>query len=359
MRVGIIGLGKSGKSALFHTLTERVPEPPSGKPHRRLGRAIVPDERVEQIARMENSTKKTYAEVNFLDPEGFASEVGKNLNSELLAMVRGSELLALVVRAFSDPSIMHPLGSIDGERDLVNCFGDLIIQDLAVFEARYERSVSSFERGDKDLKQEIVTLEKVLNVLGDGKFLIQSEWTKEDLEILHPFEPLTLKSGIVVWNVDEDAAFGRGGIGITDNVKQICAEKGWGVGSVRLSLESEVMEIDADERRDFSRELGLIETVRDRFLTAVYDRLGLISFYTAGPKEAAARAIKRGDTAWDAAGKIHSDIQHGFIRAEVMSFDDYVKYGSEDGVKKAGRYRVEKKEYVVQEGDIFYFRFNV
>ncbi len=359
MRVGIIGLGQSGKSSLFHTMTEQVPEPPSGRPHRRLGRALVPDERVEYIAKNEGSKKKTYAEVNFLDPDGFAPEAGKSLTSELLMMVRGCDLLALVVRAFSDPSIMHPLGSVDGVRDISNCFNDLIIQDLAVFEGRYERSTKQYGRGDKSLKLEIETLEKVMDILGEGNFLSEAEWSKDELEILNKFEPLTLASGIVVWNVNEDAAFGRGGVGVPTEVKQLCDDKGWGCGAVRLLLESEVMEIDPEERRGFGEQLGLIETVRDRFLTAVYDRLGLLSFYTAGPKEAAARAIRRGESAWDAAGRIHSDIQRGFIRAEVMSFDDYVKFGSEDGVKKAGRYRVEKKEYVVQEGDIFYFRFNV
>ncbi len=359
MRVGIIGLGQSGKSSLFHTLTEQTPEPPSGKPHRRLGRALVPDERVEYIARNENAKKKTFAEVNFLDPDGFPPESGKSLTSEFLAMVRGCDLLALVVRAFRRESIMHPLGSVDGLRDIRNCFSDLLIQDLAVFEGRHERSSKAYSHGDKDLKLEIDTLEKAIAALGNDRFLSGVEWSKQELQIIRHFEPLTLKSGIVVWNVDEDAAFGRGGVGIPEDVKALCAERGWGVGAVRLSLESEVMEIEYEERTEFSHELGIDETVRDRFLIAVYDRLGLLSFYTAGPTEAAARAIRRGDTAWDAAGKIHSDIQRGFIRAEVMSFDDYVKYGNEEGVKKAGRYRVEKKEYVVQDGDIFYFRFNV
>jgi GTP-binding protein YchF len=359
MKVGIIGLGQSGKSSLFHTLTEQAPEPPSGKPHRRMGRALVPDEKVEYIARNENSLKKTYAEVTFVDPDGFSPDSTKSLIAELLGMVRGSDLLALVIRAFSAPSVMHPLGSVDGLRDLKNCFSDLVIQDLAVFEGRYERSIKAYERGEKALKPELDTIEKIMSILNKGQFLLKEEWSKQELAIINNFEPLTAKNGVVVWNVDENAAFGRGGVGVPQDVKNISAEQGWGVGSVRLSLESEVMEIDRDERVEFGQELGLYETARDRFLTAVYDRLGLLSFYTAGPKEAAARAIRRGDTAWDAAGKIHSDIQRGFIRAEVMSFEDYKKYGSEEGVKKAGRYRIEKKEYVVQEGDIVYFRFNV
>lgn len=359
MRVGISGLGHSGKSSLFHTLTEQAPDAPSGKPHRRLGRALVPDERVEYIAQNENAQKKTYAVVNFLDPDGFPPESGKSLNTELLAMIRGCDLIALVIRAFKSPSIMHPLGSIDPMRDLINCFSDLVIQDLAVLEGRFERTSRSYNGGDKDLKPEFDTLEKAIASLGDDMFLSQIEWSKQETEILTRFEPLTLKSGIVVLNVDEDAAFGRGGVGVPPDVKQLCESRGWGVGAVRLSIESEVMEIELDERKSFSRELGIAETVRDRFLVAVYERLGLLSYYTAGPKEAAARAIRRGDTAWDAAGKIHSDIQRGFIRAEVMSFDDYKEHGSGDAVKRAGKYRIEKKEYVVQEGDIFFFRFNV
>jgi len=236
MRVGIIGLGRSGKSSLFHTLTEQVPEPPSGKPHRRLGRALVPDERVEYIAKNENAKKKTFAEVVFLDPDGFPPEAGKSLTSEFLAMVRGCDLLALVVRAFRRESIMHPLGSVDGLRDIRNCFSDMIIQDLAVFEGRYERTSKAYGRGDKDLKPEIDTLEKAIATLGDDKFLGQVEWSKSEREILANFEPLTLKSGIVVWNVDEDAAFGRGGIGNPEDVKSLCAEKVWGVGEVRLFM---------------------------------------------------------------------------------------------------------------------------
>ena len=359
MKVGIIGLGKSGKSSLFYNLTEQAPGPPSGKPHRRPGRALVPDEKVEYIARNENSLKKTYAEITFLDPDGFPPDSLKSLNSELLGMVRDCDLLTPVIRVFSDPSVMHPLGSVDSHRDLKICFSDLIIQDLAVFEGRFERSKKAFDRGDKTIKPEIDTVEKAMNTLSEDKFLREIEWSKPETEILSQFEPLTLKGGIIVLNVDEDAKFGRGGVGVPEEIKNLCNEKGWGVGASRLSLESEVMEIDREERGEFGRELGVQVTVRDRFLTAVYDRLGLLSFYTAGPKEAAARAIRRGETAWDAAGKIHSDIQRGFIRAEVMSFEDYKKFGSEEGVKKAGKYRVEKKEYVIQEGDIVYFRFNV
>ncbi len=359
MKVGIIGLGQSGKSSLFHTLTGQPVDTSSGRPHKRPGRALVMDDRVEHIAKNECSKKKTYAEVNFVDPVGFTPDQGKNLSSELLGMIRDSDLLVLVVRAFSAPSVAHPRESVDGMRDINICFSDMIVQDMYLFEGLLERSKKAFERGIKDLAKEIDAASKAVEALSDGQLLSEVEWTSEELEILNAYQPLTLKNGIVLWSVDEDASCGTGGVGVPEECKILCKEKGWGIEAVRLSLESEVMDLDDEDREEFSRELGLDESIRDWFPPIVYKRLGLLSFYTAGPKEAAARAIHQGETAWDAAGKIHSDIQRGFIRAEVMSFEDYCKFGSEDEVKKAGRYRVEKKEYIVQEGDIFYFRFNV
>lgn len=357
MRVGIVGLGQSGKSSLFYSVTGQPPEPPSGKPRRRLGQAVIPEPRVELVARLDGSKKTTYPEVTFIDPEGFPPEVSKSLSGEMLGMVRESELVALVVRVFSNPSVMHPAGSVDGARDLETCFSDLIIQDLAVLEGRHSRALKEYERGKKELAREVMALEKAMKAFEEGRFLLQADLSSIDKEHLAPFELLTMKQGIVVWNVDEDAQFGKGGKGVPQEVKAMCEERGWGVGSASLAIETEIMEIDPEDRPAFLKDMGVEETVRDRFLSAVYKRLGMITFFTGGPVEAAARTIPAGSTAHDAAGKVHKDIQRGFIRAEVMSFDDLEKLGSVEAVRKSGKYRLEKKEYVVQDGDIIHFRF--
>jgi GTP-binding protein YchF len=358
MRVGIIGLGRSGKSSLFHSLTGLPNEPPSGKPRRRLGRAIVPEPRVELVAKLDGSKKITYPDIGFADPEGFPPESAKSLGSEMLGMVRDAELIALVIRAFTAPTVMHPAGNVDGKRDLETCIADLIIQDLAVLENIHAKAAKEFERGKKELKREVEAVHKAIDILSGDKFLSQAGLTQEEKTILATYEPLTLKQGIVVWNVDEGAEFGRGGVGVPDEIKDLCENRGWGVGAASLKVETEIMDIDPSERDEFLKDLGLTETIRDRFLGAIYKRLGLITFFTGGSVEAAARQVPSGSTAWDAAGKVHNDIQKGFIRAEVMSFQDLEKFGSVDAVRKAGKYRLEKREYTVQDGDIIHFRFN-
>jgi hypothetical protein len=359
MHVGIIGLGRSGKSSLFYSMTGQAPEPPSGRPHRRLGVARIPEPRVELIARLDGSKRTSYPEITFIDPEGFPADVGKSLSGEMLGMVREAQLLALVVRAFGSPSIMHPAGSVDGMRDIETCSADLIIQDLDVLETRLSRIRKEYERGKKELRRELEAVEKAVATLEDGQFLTQIELSDVEKQELEQFELLTLKQGIIVWNVDEDAEFGSGGRGVPDEVKAVCDERGWGVGAASLAIETEIMEMAPEDRKDFLDDLGIQKTIQERLLTALYKRLGLITFFTGGPVEAAARPIPAGTSAYDAAGKVHKDIQKGFIRAEVMGFDDLRELGSVEAVRKAGKYRLEKKEYIVQDGDIIHFRFNV
>ena len=359
MRVGIIGLGQSGKSSLFYSMTGQPLEPPSGRPRRRLGRATVPEPRVDLVARLDNSKKTSYPEIVFIDPEGFPADTAKSLGSEMLGMVRNADIIALIIRAFKAPTIMHPSGTVNGLRDIDNCFSDMIIQDLAVLEGRHKRVLKEFDRGRKELKRELKAVEKAVEILEDGKFIRQGDLDSFEIEKLEAFELLTMKNGIIVWNVDEDGEFGSGGRGVPDEVKAKCDERGWGVGAASLAIETEIMEIDPNDRKEFLDDLGIMKTIQDRFLTAVYKRLGLVTFFTGGTKEAAARQIPEGTTAFDAAGKVHNDIQRGFIRAEVMSFDDLNELGSVDSVRKAGKYRLEKKEYIVQDGDIIHFRFNV
>jgi len=359
MRVGIIGLSQSGKSSLFYSLTGQPPEPPSGKPRKRLGSAKIPEPRVDLIAEHDGSKKITYPEISFIDPEGFSPEIGRNLNAEMLGMVRESDLLALVVRNFTDPSIMHPFGAVNGSRDLDICFGDLIIQDIAVLENRIKRVRKDYDRGKKELKRELDAIEKALEILESGKFLIQENLNDIEKEKLQPFELLTMKDGIVVWNVSDDAEFGSGGRGVPEEIKKICESRRWGAGAASLAIETEIMEMDPPDRKEFMDDLGIQKIIQDRFLVAVYKRLGLITFFTGGPVEAAARPVPQGTSAFIAAGKVHRDIQSGFIRAEVMSFSDLKELGTVDAVRKAGKYRLEKKEYMVQDGDIIHFRFNV
>jgi ribosome-binding ATPase len=310
------------------------------------------------VAKLDRSKKTTYPEVVFVDPEGFPADTAKGLGGEMLGMVRDADLLALVIRAFSNPRVMHPSGTVNPERDLETCFADMIVGDLSVFEKVEHRVAKEFERGKKELKREYDLLHKSIAALNDGKLLIELDLAPEEKILLEQYEPLSLKQGIVVWNVDEDAEYGRGGVGVPDNIKQKCDDRKWGAGAASLAIESDIMDIAPEDRDAFLSDLGLTETIQDRFLGAIYKRLGLITFFTGGPVEAAARQIPAGSSAWDAAGKVHNDIQKGFIRAEVMGFEDLQKHGSVDAVRKAGKYRLEKREYVVQDGDIIFFRFN-
>jgi ribosome-binding ATPase len=254
---------------------------------------------------------------------------------------------------------MHPMGNIDGRRDLETCFADLIIQDLATLEKHQTKTLKEYERGKKELKNEVDAVDKAIKGLSDNKLLIETNLNHEEKVLLEPYELLTLKQGIVVWNVDEGTEFGRGGVGVPEEIKRICESRKWGVGAASLKVELEIMDIDEADRPAFLEDLHVTETIRDRFLGAIYKRLGLITFFTGGQVEAAARQIPAGSSAWDAAGKVHNDIQKGFIRAEVISFEDLEKFGTVDAVRKAGKYRLEKREYVVQDGDIIHFRFNV
>jgi len=359
MRVGIIGLGQSGKSSLFYSMTGQPPDPPSGRPHRRLGVAKIPEPRVELIAKLDGSKKTSYPEITFIDPEGFPADASKSLSGEMLGMAREADLLTLVVRAFGNPAVMHPRGTVDPHRDLDSSFADLIIQDLAVLEGRLKKIRKDYERGKKEFRRELEAAEKAVAALEDDKFLIQVPFNNVEKQDLAALELLTMKDGIVAWNVDEDAEFGSGGRGVEPNVKEICDKRGWGAGAASLAIETEIMEMEATDRPDFLKDLGIEKTIQERLLTAIYKRLGLITFFTGGPVEAAARPVPTGTSAYDAAGKVHRDIQKGFIRAEVMGFDDLNEHGSVEAVRKAGKYRLEKKEYTVQDGDIIHFRFNV
>jgi hypothetical protein len=349
MKVGLTGFPGAGKTTVFNALTGLHARTGTGGGDGRpnLGAIKVPDARVDRLAAIWSPRKTTYAEVTFIDfPPPRTAQQKAVLDAETVAQLRDADALVQVVRAFPDVTGAPPTAAAD----LDGFAAELVLADLAVLEKRLERT-----KKEKGHERERALLERLLPELEAGKPLRLLDLGAEDRALLAGFALLSLRPLLIVLNVPEEA--------VAAPVPADLAERARAAGGEALVLsaqvEMEVAELEPGDRAAFLADLGLTESARDRFLRASYALLDLISFLTAGEDECRAWTIRRGTTAVKAAGKIHSDIERGFIRAEVMAFDDFVRLGSEAKVREAGKLRLEGKEYVVQDGDIIHFRFNV
>ncbi len=365
MKLGIVGLPNVGKSTLFNSLTKAGAESanyPFCTIEPNVGMVQVPDERLETLAKMHNSKRIVPATIEFVDIAGLVkgASKGEGLGNQFLSNIREVDAVVHVVRCFEDGSITHVEGDIDPLRDIETINLELLFSDLEVLERRHAKLVKSV-KGDKTLVKEENLVKNLISFLEDGNMAKSYETADDDeREMLAGFNLLTYKPTIYAANVAEDElADDAAGSDKVNAVREYAKKEGSETFVICARIEQEISELDDDEKKMFFEDLGIKESGLEKLIRASYSLLGLISFITSGEMETRAWTIKAGSKAPQAAGKIHSDFERGFIRAEVVSYDNLVKQGSMAAAREKGLVRSEGKEYVVQDGDVILFRFNV
>lgn len=364
MKLGIVGLPNVGKSTLFNCLTKAGAASanyPFCTIEPNVGIVAVPDDRLTELTKMYNSAKTTPAVIEFVDIAGLVrgASKGEGLGNQFLSHIREVDAIVHVVRCFEDDDIIHVDGSVDPMRDIDTINLELIFADLETLERRYAKTAKA-AKADKSMAAELEVIEKVRKVLEDGQRAKVLKLNEDEQAILDSFQLLTAKPVIYAANVtEEDLADDGASNAQVAQVREYAAEHGEQVFVVCAKIEEEIAMLEEEEKQMFLEELGLTHSGLDRLIAASYDLLGLISYLTAGPTESRAWTIKKGTLAPQAAGKIHSDFERGFIRAEVVAYDDLMSCGSYAAAREKGLVRSEGKEYEMKDGDVVLFRFNV
>jgi GTP-binding protein YchF len=364
LSVGIVGLPNVGKSTLFNAITQAGAESanyPFCTIEPNVGVVEVPDERLDTLAEMVNPQKIVPTAFKFVDIAGLVegASKGEGLGNKFLAHIREVDAIVQVVRCFVDENITHVAGKVDPIRDIEVITLELILADIETIEKRLEKSRKNLKGGDKKVAQEVECLERVKEALYADQPARTQELTDEETAIIKTLHLLTMKPVLYVTNVSEEEAANADNNERVKQVREYANAEGAKVIWISAKVESEIAELSADEKEMFLAELGLTESGLNRLIKAAYQLLGLQTYFTAGVQEVRAWTIRRGTKAPQAAGVIHTDFERGFIRAEVVAYRDLTESGSMNQAKEKGLLRLEGKEYVVQDGDVMHFRFNV
>ncbi len=364
MKLGIVGLPNVGKSTLFNAITKAGAESanyPFCTIDPNVGIVAVPDERLNVLAKMYNPKKVTPTVIEFLDIAGLVkgASKGEGLGNKFLSHIREVDAIIHVVRCFDDNDIVHVEGSVDPARDIETINLELVFSDMEAIEKRIDKTRKQMKSGDKKYQVELNLLERIKETLDLGKPVRSMDFDSSETDYVNQLFLLSSKPVMYCANISEDGISSIDQNPYVAKVKEIAAAENSEIIVICAKIEEEIAQLDDDEKQMFLEELGLMESGLDKLIKASYKLLGLISFLTAGEPEVRAWTIVKGTKAPQAAGKIHSDFERGFIRAEIVAYDDLIRCGSHAAAKEHGLVRSEGKEYIMQDGDVTLFRFNV